>query len=178
MRKNCETCKHDDAEFSCYPHKTPCNECLNGKGCNDAPTKWEAAEHYKPDTNADRIRAMSDEELEDFLLAEAWTCDAYETCSVCPFHGEIGKGCMSTLEWLKQPAEVANDPLLKQIVFNLLDKLPTVDSVEVVRCKDCKEWLRNCGVVDSPNGHCFHHETHMNGYDFCSYGERRTDDRS
>ena len=25
-----------------------------------------------------------------------------------------------------------NDPLLKQIVFNLLDKLPTVDSVEVV----------------------------------------------
>lgn len=25
-----------------------------------------------------------------------------------------------------------NDPLLKQIVFNLLDKLPTVDAVEVV----------------------------------------------
>ena len=52
---------------------------------------------------------------------------------------------------------------------------PTVDAVEVVRCKDCREWLRNRGVVDSPNGHCFYHETHMNGYDFCSYGERRSD---
>ena len=50
---------------------------------------------------------------------------------------------------------------------------PTVDAVEVVRCKDCKEWLRNRGVADSPNGHCFYHETHMNGYDFCSYGERK-----
>ncbi len=55
-------------------------------------------------TVGDRIRAMSDEELEDFLLAELWTCDAYDTCSVCPFHRE--KGCISTLEWLKQPAEV------------------------------------------------------------------------
>ena len=53
MRKNCETCKHDRV-------KTPvCDECYN---TSDAPTKWEAAEHYKPDTNADRFRAMSDEE--------------------------------------------------------------------------------------------------------------------
>lgn len=61
MRKHCGTCRHNDAEYPCYPHKTPCNECLLGKGYN-APSKWEAAEHYKPDTNADRFRAMSDEE--------------------------------------------------------------------------------------------------------------------
>ena len=53
-----------------------------------------------------------------------------------------------------------------------LDFKDILDDVGIVRCKDCKEWLRNRGVVDSPNGHCFYHETHMNGYDFCSYGER------
>ena len=47
------------------------------------------------------------------------------------------------------------------------------DFVEVVRCKSCTQWCRNCGVVDSPNGHCYYHEIEMNGFDFCSYGERR-----
>ena len=45
--------------------------------------------------------------------------------------------------------------------------------VEVVRCKDCRQWSRNAGVADSPNGHCFCHDIEINGYDFCSYGERR-----
>ena len=58
----------------------------------------------KPQTNADRIRAMSDEDLEDFLLTEEWMCDTYISCSECPLRGE--KGCISILEWLKQPAEV------------------------------------------------------------------------
>lgn len=46
---------------------------------------------------------------------------------------------------------------------------------EVVRCGKCKEWKRNVGVVDSPNGHCFYHGIQMNAYDFCSYGERRAE---
>ena len=45
-----------------------------------------------------------------------------------------------------------------------------------VRCKECKEWIRNTGIVDSPNGHCFYHDEETNGHDFCSYGERRTAD--
>ena len=44
---------------------------------------------------------------------------------------------------------------------------------EVVRCKDCKQWSRNIGIADSPNGHCFCHDIETNGHDFCSYGERR-----
>ena len=55
-------------------------------------------------TNADRIRAMSDEELAGFLECEDWLCDAYNLCSECPMKGEGGK-CLSVLEWLKQPAE-------------------------------------------------------------------------
>lgn len=93
MRKNCETCKHDRL-------KTPiCDECYN---TSDAPTKWEAAEHYTPDTNADRIRAMSDEELCKFL-GECKFCDICEEgCDSCTYNGDCDK---RLLEWLKQPAE-------------------------------------------------------------------------
>ena len=56
-----------------------------------------------------------------------------------------------------------------------LADVPTVDAVEVVRCKDCKYyWL--------PQGFCEHerHEHHTAAViqyddDFCSYGERRTE---
>ena len=48
--------------------------------------------------------------------------------------------------------------------------------VEVVRCKDCTQWCRNIGIADSPNGHCYYHEIEMNGFDFCSYGERKDND--
>ena len=56
-----------------------------------------------------------------------------------------------------------------------IDDAPTIDAVPVVRCKDCKWWSRNVGIVDSPNGHCFSHDIDPNGYDFCSYGERKTE---
>ena len=55
----------------------------------------------------------------------------------------------------------------------MVDYAPTVDAVEVVRCKDCKQWRRNIGFTDSPNGHCFYHGIDANGLDFCSCGERR-----
>ena len=54
-----------------------------------------------PKTNADRIRAMSDEEL------AAWLGEHLD-CSACP----VGLACVhnngcpgSLVEWLKQPAE-------------------------------------------------------------------------
>ena len=58
----------------------------------------------KPMTNADRIRAMSDEELKDSVLAThlgyAPWCDYH-----CENKGD--DGCDRCIEkWLKQPAEV------------------------------------------------------------------------
>lgn len=60
-------------------------------------------------------------------------------------------------------------------VCDMLEDCPTVDAVEVVRCKDCKHYMlwedsddkKTCAksiglMVSSPD-------------DFCSYGERRTD---
>ena len=50
-------------------------------------------------------------------------------------------------------------------------ELPAADVASVVRCKDCKSWRRNVGIVDSPNGHCFMHDDETNGQDYCSDGE-------
>ena len=48
-----------------------------------------------------------------------------------------------------------------------IDEQPTVDAVEVVRCKDCQQMLQK--------GWCSLHNTPMAQEDFCSYGERIND---
>ena len=54
-------------------------------------------------TNADRIRAMSDEELARFLAEIEWECNTYDDCAECPRMTD--DGCVSLSRWLKQPAE-------------------------------------------------------------------------
>lgn len=58
-------------------------------------------------------------------------------------------------------------------IIKALMEAPAADVDEVVRCKDCTAWVRNTGIADSPNGHCFEHGICTNGHDFCSYGERK-----
>ena len=53
----------------------------------------------------------------------------------------------------------------------LMEDAPTVDAVEVVRCKDCKHYALFALACRNEN---FNGIIHMDG--FCSYGERRTDD--
>ena len=53
-------------------------------------------ENTKPMANADRIRAMSDDELKEFI------CSILQ-CEFCKFEG--WGGC-ELLEWLQMPAEV------------------------------------------------------------------------
>lgn len=52
----------------------------------------------------------------------------------------------------------------------LVDAQPTVDAVEVVRCKDCRF------IIDRNDGThgCYRHLVDCKVEDFCSYGERRT----
>ena len=60
-----------------------------------------------------------------------------------------------------------------------IEDAPTVDAVEVVRCKDCKSWEQYNACDGSKPHRCmnlnaiFHMRTAPD--DFCSYGERRTD---
>ena len=61
-----------------------------------------------------------------------------------------------------------------------IDNAPTVDAVEVVRCKDCEYWK----CIEGGFGDCTHPRFHLEGHadptmnwnDFCSCGERRGGD--
>ena len=65
-------------------------------------------------------------------------------------------------------------------ISDVLDMTPTVDAVEVVRCKDCKHWIH----MEDGIGDCTSRRFHLDGHadpcmcanDFCSYGERKDDD--
>lgn len=84
-----------------------CNICINGKMPSYSATCVECGlsrKNYKPITKADRIRAMSDEEL-----ANMWF--SYLDCGECPMHREcnmLPQDCLRlALKWLKQ--EVKDD---------------------------------------------------------------------
>ena len=79
----CETCDYANRP----PYKSPCSECDKTMG-----SPFCCYEHEEKPTNADRIRAMSNEELEAFLI------DVDLGKAGSPFITEWGK-------WLKQPAE-------------------------------------------------------------------------
>ena len=61
--------------------------------------------------------------------------------------------------------------------FRCMEQTPTIDAVPVVRCKDCKH-----GELDEAERDdyylCHYHGCDWNDGDhFCSYGERRSDER-
>lgn len=56
-------------------------------------------------------------------------------------------------------------------IRRIIDEAPTIDAVPVVRCKDCKFY--GCFFSDS---FCDRIETPMSPDDFCSCGERRTNE--
>ena len=71
----------------------------------------------------------------------------------------------------------------------LIDDAPTVDAVEVVRCRDCTYWGDEDGKLQGSDGvlfaRCKAHNYLIDGRhtgwcpsenDFCSYGERKDDD--
>ena len=58
-------------------------------------------------------------------------------------------------------------------ITHFLDRCPTVDAVEVVRCKDCVNY---CGFEHCKNGICDVDSVSKRTVypnDFCSYGERK-----
>ena len=100
---NCDNCKHDKG---CEEY---CSDCLATR----PPSKWKAAENYRPPTNAERIRAMSDEELAEWIH-NGISSDA------CDFCGQNNGYCDGTpcrgkaeaeviVEWLKRPVEMTGE---------------------------------------------------------------------
>lgn len=57
--------------------------------------------------------------------------------------------------------------------LKLLDSQPTADVVEVVRCKDCRNFGEDVGMSkDGVWARCLLHGRIMCERDFCSYGEK------
>ena len=90
----------EDVEGGC---RAWANECIACKGTGAI---------LVPETNADRIRRMSDEELSDiFLRADFCKCCEHEKDGVCNYicaypNIPIYDGCkQAALTWMKQPAE-------------------------------------------------------------------------
>lgn len=92
--------------------------------------------------------------------------------------------CSEAEEWYtetnEQQCAVVSDDIYQQIA-----NLPTADVVEVVRCKNCKhfkskgtEFLVNdiFGNCEKSSTGLFDDGEEVYGNDYCSYGERRTDD--
>ena len=54
-------------------------------------------------------------------------------------------------------------------ILDLVDSIPTVDAVPVVRCKDCKDWGPGLGGIPI----CRKTNKPMSPNGFCSIGDRK-----
>ena len=77
------------------------------------------------------------------------------------------EGLISTDALLKRTDWYSPD--VRDAVRNALRYVPTVDAVEVVRCKDCTSLY---------DGWCIDYGIHMDDNEFCSGGERRQTDET
>jgi hypothetical protein len=107
--KTCADCIHETA-CRMWTHGRPISDSSASLCPNYTTVKDSGAylcgvldERKRKQTNADRIRAMSDEELADFLTEEKWKCVNYRVCRECPRY--IGDCCLPLDEWLKQTVE-------------------------------------------------------------------------
>ena len=95
----CVMCKNEGSDFYDL-----CCMCEYGEKEDDPPTCYES----KPQTNADRIRAMSDEELAEYFPTHASLCpDLEENKTVCKGANFMANDKMCRkcwLDWLRQEA--------------------------------------------------------------------------
>lgn len=71
------------------------------------------------------------------------------------------------------------DELIEVNGFSAIDSinnLPTADVVEVIRCKDCEYWTGKNPDSNKGVGYCKCNDEYFNDDDYCSYGERKTND--
>lgn len=104
MINGCGNC----ANYVWGDNKTPLpRECITcttthvPNGQHPTPSHWKA----KPQTNADRIRAMSDEELAKWIDWLFGRCEWCDTDKMAADECNDVECTHCILEWLKQPAE-------------------------------------------------------------------------
>ena len=88
-------------------------------------------------------------------------------------------------EHFTQYHDTDQDSLIDMVCYDI-EESPTVDAVEVVRCRECKYWGDEAGELQRSDGvlfaRCKVHNYLLDGRhtgwcptenDFCSYGERK-----
>ena len=98
MRKHCGNCgNYDTATKQFTEICSLCVSAIDDSGETTPPSKWKP----KPQTNADRIRAMSDEELADVIMCPMEIGASKDLCE-----NNLGHTCVEcSLRWLQQPAK-------------------------------------------------------------------------
>ncbi len=104
--------------------------------------------------------------------ADAYGEEMRERQTACiQWHDEvISSGDAVMIAWVGGARSVFSETKLT------LEKMPTIDAVEVVRCKDCKYYLNSnetCGLIDT-RLHSYLTDKVWTEDSFCSWGERRT----
>ena len=64
-----------------------------------------------------------------------------------------------------------DDPICGSVM--IIAELPRVDAVEVVRCKDCKHWLKDVPGCTDFVGRCEWAKYMVGAAGYCVYGERK-----
>ena len=65
------------------------------------------------------------------------------------------------------------DAILIDAMIDGLKRQPQVDAVDVVRCKDCKHWLKDVPGCTDFVGRCEWANYMIGAVGYCVYGERR-----
>ena len=82
-----------------------CADCEELDKIVEKLAEYEDKEERKPQTNADRIRAMSDEELAEYIDAVAEACYNAGSEDLPLSNSNPLSNAYNILEWLKQPVE-------------------------------------------------------------------------
>lgn len=78
----------------------------------------------------------------------------------------------NAVDILRARAEMATGTP-KEVFFaaaDMLEKLPAVDAVEVVRCRDCENWTK---MHDSAQGNCWLTGDYPTGSWYCANGRKK-----
>ena len=103
MEQKCANCGNGKWRDGVTAITSTCTECRYvDKEGRPQPSNWKP----KVQTNADRIRAMSDEELADFLSGKfSEVCCSEHSLSVIQLEALKHNLFCIFMKWLKQPAE-------------------------------------------------------------------------
>ena len=85
---------------------------------------------------------------------------------------------IKTVEGLQDCYNGFSDTYDKACIIGVIDEQPTIDAVPVVRCKDCEHKVTTEDGEYNPHDIvCAYWDSDgLEETDFCSYGERRTDE--